>query len=347
MEEITEKLIDIEAVIASKNPKILKWIPEFVLRYLKRIIHQDGVNGYIWRNRHLSGVPFVEAILKEFGVKVRVVNARMHECTNAQMNEYILPHHHITTLKTGRYIIACNHPLGGIDGMALMQEVGRVRPDIVFPVNDLLMNVPGLRPLFIPINKHGKNTENARIIDETFASDKLVLYFPAGLVSRKMKLVPSPNPLPAGREGARGWVEDTPGKPGRYVIRDLEWKSTFIKKARKYQRDVIPVHIDGRNSEWFYNLARWRKKLGISANLEMLYLVDEMAKQFGKTISLTFGEPIPFSTFDKSKTDTQWAEWVKNIVYDLPQLSPHPPNPSPEGEGERSSPHYHIITLTH
>lgn len=281
MEEIPEKLIDIEAVIASKNPRILKWIPGFVVRYLKRIVHQDDINGYIYRNRHLTGVPFVIAILSEFGVKVQVQRISNGIITTTNPLEY---------LKQGRYIIASNHPLGGIDGMALMQEVGKVRPDIVFPVNDLLMNVPGLRPLFIPINKHGKNTENARIIDATFASDKLVLYFPAGLVSRKM---------------------------ARSVIRDLEWKPTFIKKAKKYHRDIIPVHIDGKNSAWFYNLARWRKRLGIKANLEMLFLVDEMTKQFGKTITLTFGDPIPYTTFDKSKTEAQWAEDMKVRSYEL------------------------------
>jgi len=174
--------------------------------------------------------------------------------------------------------------------MALIDVAGKVRPDIVFPVNDILMNVPGLQPLFIPINKHGRNTENVRIIDETFASDKMILYFPAGLVSRKQ----------------RGGV-----------IRDLPWKKTFVSKAKKYQRDVIPVHISGRNSNFFYNLANWRKKLGIKANIEMLYLVDEMVKQKGKPIRITFGEPIPWTTFDKSKTDRQWAEEVKKRVYAL------------------------------
>ena len=174
--------------------------------------------------------------------------------------------------------------------MALIQVVGRIRQDLVFPVNDILMNVPGLQPLFIPINKHGKNTENVRIIDETFASDKVILYFPAGLVSRKQK-------------GG--------------VIRDLEWKKTFITKAKRYHRDVIPVYISGRNSNFFYNLANWRKRLGIKANLEMLYLVDEMVKQKDKPIRITFGEPIPYINFDKSRSDSQWAEWVKERVYEL------------------------------
>jgi putative hemolysin len=273
--EIPERLIDIEALFAAKNPQLLKIIPGFIIRYLKKITHQEEINGYIYRNRDKFGVPFLDAILKEFGVKVEV-----DSILNSQFS----------ILNSGRYLIAANHPLGGMDGMALMYAIGQVRGDIVFPVNDLLMNVPGLKPLFIPINKHGSNTENARIIAATFASDKTILYFPAGLCSRKQ---------------------------GGGTICDLEWKKTFITKARQYQRDVIPIFITGRNSNWFYNLANWRKRLGIKANLEMLYLVDEMVKQKGQTIRLIVGDTIPYGTFDRSRSDNDWAAWVKGIVYEL------------------------------
>jgi 1-acyl-sn-glycerol-3-phosphate acyltransferase len=299
-EEIHANLIDIERVIASKNATLLKIIPGFVIRYLKRITHQDAINGYIYRNRDKAGLEFVDAILKEFGAKISWRYAITPKSPKGDLlpplqgegrGGVITDHRsRIPDLSNGRYIIASNHPLGGLDGMALMQAVGRFRKDLVFPVNDILMNVPGLQPLFIPINKHGKNTDNVRVIDETFASDKVILYFPAGLVSRKQK-------------GG--------------MIRDLEWKKTFITKARRYKRDVIPVHISGQNSNFFYNLANWRKWLGIRINIEMLYLVDEMVKQKDKPICITFGESIPWSTFDKTKTDSQWAEYVKGIVYSL------------------------------
>jgi 1-acyl-sn-glycerol-3-phosphate acyltransferase len=286
--EIPERLIDLEGLFASKNPKLLRIIPRFILSYLKRVIHEEEVNGYIYRNRDKVGLPFVEAILHEFGVKVELLDKRNYPGSGngSLLDSPVIP-------ATGRFIVASNHPLGGLDGMALMLALGKIRGDLVFPVNDLLMNVPGLRPLFIPINKHGRNSENARLIDETFASEKVILYFPAGLVSRKQRI------------------------HGSTVIHDLEWKSTFIKKARKYQRDVIPVYVKGRNSEWFYNLARWRKRLGINANIEMLFLVDEMVKQFNKTITLKVGDPISWTTFDKSKTDSVWASWVQDKVYSL------------------------------
>jgi putative hemolysin len=284
--EIPRNLIDIEKVIGDKNPRLLKIIPGFLVRYLKRIVHQEFVNDAIYRNRDKVGLDFVEVILREFGVRMEVADGRPSTADSR------LPTADLTSLipEKGRLLIAANHPLGGLDGMALMNAVGKVRPDIVFPVNDILMNVPGLQPLFIPINKHGKNTDNVRIMEEAFASDKTILFFPAGLVSRK-------------QHGG--------------VIADLEWKKTFITRARKFERDILPVYISGRNSDFFYNLARWRRRMGIGANVEMLYLVDEMYRQKDKTIRMIFGEVIPWQTFDRSRTDKEWAKYVREIVYSM------------------------------
>ncbi|MEI6900020.1 MAG: 1-acyl-sn-glycerol-3-phosphate acyltransferase [Bacteroidota bacterium] len=287
--EITEHVIDVERVIASKNPRLLKVLPGFLIQYLEKILHQDEINDLIYRHRDVAGLDFVAAMLSEFGVKTetRVVSSAFQDekkepVPPASLSDFISP--------LGKYIIASNHPLGGMDGMALIHEVGKIRKDIVFPVNDILMNVPGLKPLFIPINKHGKNNENVEIIDHSFSSDKVILFFPAGLVSRKHK-------------GG--------------VIHDLEWKKTFITRARKYHRDVIPAYISGKNSSFFYNLSYYRTKLGIKANLEMLYLVDEMIRQKGETLKISFGEPIPWSHFNKSRTDVQWANFVREKVYSL------------------------------
>ena len=264
------KLIDVEKVFYTKSPRVARKIPQFIYNYLKRVVHQEDLNEAIRRFNDQQGLDFVRSILAHMGVKITYQGIE-----NIAVD--------------GRYIIASNHPLGGLDGMALMKVVEEVREDIVFPVNDLLMNVPNLLPLFIPINKHGSNTQNMLIMNETFASDKTILYFPAGLCSRKQQ-----------------------GK-----ILDLEWKKTFITKARTYKRDIIPVHIKGRNSDWFYNLANWRKRLGIKANIEMLYLVDEMYKQNNKNISITFGKPISWTTFDNRFPDIIWAKKVKQHVYTL------------------------------
>jgi putative hemolysin len=262
--------LDLESVIAKKNSGLSKLMPRFVLNYLKKVIHQDELNEIVRTNYNAEGLDFLDACLKGFGVKI--------VCRGIEN----IP-------ANGRWIVASNHPLGGLDGMALMQVVGKIRNDIVFPVNDLLMNIPNLRGLFIPINKHGSNIGNARIIDDTFASDKGMLYFPAGLCSRKKK-----------------------GE-----ICDLEWKKSFITKARSHKRDVIPCFINGHNSNWFYNLARFRTMLGIKANIEMLYLVDEMYKQRNKEIVISFGKQISYTTFDKRKTDSDWAQLLKSYVYTL------------------------------
>jgi len=269
-ENVVNDFIDVERMIASKSKRALRLTPNFIIAYLKRIVHQDYVNNFLKKHQDKTGLDFVRIVLDEFKIKLKVEGLE-----------------HIDLSK--RYIIAANHPIGSLDGLALMDVVGKIRTDILFPVNDLLMNLPNLQSLFIPINKHGSNIENARIIDKAFASNVLMLYFPAGLVSRRIK----------------------------GVIEDLEWKKTFIRKSRDYARDVIPVYIEGRNSSFFYSLANWRARLGIKMNIEMLYLADEMFKQIGNEIKIIFGAPIPHQTFNRTKKDNEWAEMVKKQVYTI------------------------------
>ena len=188
----------------------------------------------------------------------------------------------------GNPMIVGNHPLGGPDGLALMGAVGRVRQDIKFPVNDFLLYLPGLRELFFPIDKVNRSRALASL-EEAFAAPGSLLYFPAGLCSRLQK-----------------------GE-----IRDLEWKATFIKKAVRYQRDIVPVFTDARNRMRFYRLANFRKRLGVKFNFEMALLPAEMYAQRGKTFVLTFGKPIPWQTFDSRHTTAEWAQMVKEHVYTL------------------------------
>lgn len=266
-----EKFIDIEKIIASKNPRLLKWMPRFIVRYLKRILHEEEVNQGIEDNKDNYGYDFCVNIIERFQIKVAVEGLEN------------IP-------KTGGAIFACNHPLGGFDALAIVQEAHLVRPDIKFVVNDILLNINSLKGMFVGVNKHGTNTkESLEDLNKLFESDQAVFVFPAGLVSRKKK-----------------------GK-----VEDLEWKKTFITRSKKFERNVIPVYIDGKLSNWFYGLANFRKFIGIKANIEMLYLVDELFKQRNKTITIKFGKPIAHSTFDKSKADPEWAEWVKSKVYEM------------------------------
>lgn len=193
--------------------------------------------------------------------------------------------------KGGRYIFASNHPLGGLDGIATGFLIGKEYDGKVrFFSNDIMMNLHPLEEMFIPVNKSGSQSKNhAEMMQNLYNSDSHLITYPAGMCSRKVN--------------------------GKVI--DLEWKKNFIGKAIEYQRDIVPIYFEGRNSNFFYNLANIRKFLRIKFNIEMLYLADEMFKQKGKKFTIRIGKPIPWQHFDKSKSQTQWAQWVKDIVYKM------------------------------
>lgn len=268
---IPEKFIDIKEVIRKKNPALAKMMPKFVISLMKRLIHEDEVNRIIYDYRDRYGLDFVRCVLEDMKVTYSVEGLEQVPAD-------------------GRYIFASNHPLGGFDGLVLMDAIGTAFPEIRFIVNDLLLNLKNFDPLFVPVNKHGRQSADyACQIDETYSSNAQVLYFPAGLCSRKTK--------------------------GQ--IADPKWNKNFIQKALQYKRDIVPVYFEGRNSNFFYNLANFRKKLGIKTNIEMTFLVNEFFSQKGRHINLKFGMPMPYTTFDKSKNYQQWTEIVREKVYDM------------------------------
>lgn len=268
---MSEKFIDIDKIITEKNPTLKKWLPGFILRYLKKILHQKEINAIIENSGDMNEVEFCNYVLKEFKITI--------ETTGLEN----IP-------KTGGIIFASNHPLGGMDALAIIKEVIPIRSDIKFVVNDILLHLRQLKNLFIGVNKIGSNTKNnIANLNAEFAKPQSVFVFPAGLVSRKKK----------------------------GVVKDLVWKKTFISRAKKFDKDVIPVFLDGELSNFFYRLSNIREKIGLKANIEMLYLVNELFKQKNKTLKLYFGKPISYSTFNKSKTDLEWAEFVKQEVYRL------------------------------
>lgn len=263
--------IDVESVLYDKNPGLKKVLPRFLVRYLKRIVHQDDINELLRENGDMRGFAFNDAVLAKMGIKYHVHGSDK------------LP-------PGGRNIFVSNHPLGGLDGMVFISELSKHYNSIKFPVNDILLYIDNYSEIFLPVNKHGAlGREAARLLEEAYLSDCQILNFPAGICSRKIK-----------------------GK-----ITDLAWQKSFIIKAIKHQRDVIPCYFAGRNSAFFYNLSLIRNFLGIRANFEMLYLVDEMYRQKGKEIDLYFGDPVPWQTFDKSKSPQEWSEWVRSKTYNL------------------------------
>ncbi len=266
--------IDVEKVLNSKNASLGRIIPSFLINYLKRIVHQDELNEFFKLHGHLKDAGLAEAWLKYARITYKVLGAEN------------IP-------SAGRYVFVSNHPLGGLDGVVFIYELSKHFSKIKFPVNDILMNIKNLSGIFLPVNKHGSQGKEAALaIEEAYASDSQILYFPAGLCSRKRK-----------------------GK-----IKDLQWHKSFISKAIQHKRDIVPSFFSGRNSNFFYNLSNLRTFLRIKANIEMLYLPDEMFRQKGENIVLVFGKPIPWTTFDHSKTPVEWAGWVKSRTYELESL---------------------------
>lgn len=275
MTTITEKTVDIEEILKGKLGKNARWVPGVAVNWLKRIAHEDQVNEFLWRSRDLKGTPWLEACMDFLSTTLEVEGME-----------------NLPPKDDGRlYTFVSNHPMGGIDGVALGSVIGKHYDGrFRYLVNDLLMNLPGLAPLCIPINKTGKQSRNfPAMVEAGFNSDFHMLMFPAGLCSRK-------------RNGE---------------IRDLPWKKTFIAKSVETHRDVVPIHFGGRNSDFFYRLSNISDRLVKKVNIAMLFLVDEMFKNTGNTFPVKIGKPIPWQTFDHSKTPAEWAAYVQDEVYKL------------------------------
>ena len=265
------KVIDVELALQEKIPDIYKKIPGVLIRLMEKVIRQADMNRMIHESSHLNGIPLVDWVLDQFGVNIVVKGKKL------------IP-------KKGMYIYPANHPIGGLDGLAIVSVVEKIHPLIKFVANDLLRVIKGFDSISLYIARFGQiNRRNAILINKTLASEAQLLVQPAGTVSKR-------NPV---------------------KIRDLAWNKFFIHKAIQYKRDVIPVHVQARNSRLFYNIASFRKIFRIKSNLEMFLLPREMFNKSGKTITITFGIPIAYKTFDDSRTHLEWAQKVREYVYVL------------------------------
>jgi len=273
MSTTPKKFVDVDGLIQEKNPSVYKIIPGFLIKFLsEKIVHESFLNAIMTDFKNVKNFDFCREICGRFNVNVEVQGAEN------------IP-------REGGVIFAANHPLGGMDAIAVMSAIDEYRTDVKFLVNDLLMNIENLKELFVGVNKFGSTARDGiKAVDEAFAADHALFIFPAGLVSRMTKY---------------------------RAIRDLEWKKTFIAKAKKYKKPVVPVHISGQLSNTFYRISKLRKFLGIKMNLEMLLLSHETLRQGGTTIVVRYGKPIAPESFDRSKKPQEWAYEVKKKVYEL------------------------------
>ncbi len=267
------KPINIREMFLKKNPKLAKKLPGFVYNYINKVMHIDEINDILDKHGNEQGVDFANKSVNYFNVQQTIEGA-----------ENIPPE--------GRFIFASNHPLGGFDALLILCNIDRILGKTITLVNDVLMSIPQLKPIFVPLNKHGGHSKDViKQLHEVYSSDLQILIFPSGLASRRIK-----------------------GK-----IQDYAWKKHFVAKAIEYKRDIIPVYVSGRNTNFFYNLANFRTFFRIKWNLEMFFLADELIKQKNQKFTITFGKPIPYTSLDKSKTYDQWAAKIRDIVYKLPK----------------------------
>lgn len=270
---------DIRTVLKQKAPNA--HVPGFLIRYLERIAHIKQMNAFLRKYPDVKNYDFIQLVLdEELGC-----SASIDGIENIPTDGKPL-------------IFASNHPLGGLDGMIIAQMIhesrssrGDSRPLKVI-VNDLLMFMEPLAGLWAPVNKVGRLTkEQAQQQHALWESETDVLTFPAGICSRLQRI------------------------EGKWQIQDFEWQKNFIQRAREYQRDIVPIYFEGRNSKFFYTLAYIRKLLHIKLNIEMLYLVDEMYGAHGKHFKVHVLPPISYTSLDTPKSPKEWAEYIKQIVY--------------------------------
>lgn len=266
--------INVGEVLRQRIPRYWRFIPRRLVHWLEHTVCQDELNRLLRDNFPRRDADFCRGVLDDLGVTVN-----FHNLDN-------LPPKELT-----RVLFVSNHPLGGLDGMALIDFVRTyygVAPRFI--VNDLLNAVEPLSDTFIPVNKHGAQSREAiRRLDEAFASDAPLLMFPAGLVSRR-------------------------GKKG--VVADLEWQKMFVAKARQYGRDIIPLHFYGENSSFFYKFAKFRRRIGLKFNIEMIYLPREVFRSKGKTFDVVVGKPIPHASLD-DMPPARKAQQIRQMVYAL------------------------------
>ena len=200
-----------------------------------------------------------------------------------------------------KYLFAGNHPLGGPEALIIGSVFRRIYGDgFKVPVNHLLANLKPLNEFFVPVRVYGsnRNRELGEQIADMFRSDYQVLVFPAGMCARKIK-----------------------GK-----VTEMPWKKMFITQSRRFERDVVPIHISGFNSRRFFFFTKLSTFLKLKFNLGMIFLVDELFNKKGQEFVVTFGKPVPYTTFDKTKTDLQWAAEIKDQVEALSKNNGCPAN---------------------
>lgn len=284
------KELDLRDIIATKKPLLAARLPSCVVTATERYLHLPEINELLREGERLSPSAFLGRILERLDITYRTFGLDA------------IP-------QSSRLMFASNHPFGGTDGIMLADAVCRRWGDVRLSVNDLLMNLRPLTPIFLPVNKFGvQGGDSANRIKKVFEGNTPIVVFPAGICSRREK----------------GCVTDT------------AWHSGFIKRAVAARRDIVPVYCEGTLSNRFYNVSAFRKKLGIRYNVEMLMLPDELFRRRGSCFRIYFGKPIGWQLLEPLSPSAQTSAVRKEVerlksktletLYDFADIKRHKMN---------------------
>lgn len=265
-------MISVENVVAENFPSLQRKSPTLkrpLLACLRYLCHEREFQWFEEKYPNLSGFDFVDQVLDYFDFSYSVSHREKQR----------IP-------ATGSAVIVSNHPIGSLDGLALLQMVGEVRRDVKVVANELLSSIQPLQKLLLPVDNMKQRTgrSSLKAIDEHLKQDAVVVIFPAGKVSRI-----SP----------RG-------------VRDSRWRNGFLRFAAKAKAPIVPVFVDARNSAFFYSLSF------LGQPLSSLWLVREMFKQARRDIRIHIGKPVGFESYSTLPFDlSATAKLFKKHVYKL------------------------------
>ena len=275
MKDVEPIKIDVDGIIRKRLPRHYRYIPRFLIRWVENIICQKRMNEMLVGLRGLYDADFCRGLLDQLRIQYEIKNAE-----------------NLPPVEKKRFLLVSNHPLGALDGVVMIDYLTRLYGGKVkFVVNDLLLAISPLKGVFVPINKHGRQSRKASCdVDEAFASDDPVIVFPAGMCSRRQS------------DGS---------------ICDLEWKKMFVNKAVEHQRDIIPVYFNAQNSSFFYKFAKFRARIGLKFNVEMILLPREMLNKEDARFEMVVGKPIEYQALKNGKYAKEQAAEIKELVYKL------------------------------
>ena len=266
-------LVDIEDAVRKSKNKFVRNLPQPLVNLIRKTIKQDELNAIHYKYKDLWGIDYVKALLfEEFKVKLNFIGT-----------EKINP--------DKRYVYVGNHPLGAIDALSHLLLVYQIHGNVVSPSNELFEYIPNLSPLILGVNVFGQNSkQKAEELNNLFMSDKQVMMFPAGEVSRFLK----------------------------WKVQDPPWKKTFVTKAVQSKRDIVPVFFDAHNSFWFYFWAKLRQLSGLKMYVETMLLPREMLKQYGMELNVYVLDTVSWQEIKDSKKSHQWwADEIRRRVHEM------------------------------